>query len=163
MSYEDAKAFFEEKRYTIDFPDGHSADAEFHAADGVLQALGARKWTVVSPPRGSAGFVTSDHPMCLMHSDGTIPTMNRPVGYGLSQTTVIFPICSRIAVLGRFEGDSEALEVTERYVAHLNSIIALYAERHVLGSSDKVSFLLDQEKWGHGEEILSYLDIRDDA
>lgn len=28
-----------------------------------------RKWVVLKPPRESSGFVTSDHPVCLMFSD----------------------------------------------------------------------------------------------
>lgn len=159
--YEQMKSFVEEKRYILKFPHGQDIPAEFVGMNGVLQVLGKRRWNFVAAPKDSPGFITTDHPVCLMHSDGSPATLHRPVGHAVAETTVIFPVCNRLAVLGRFEGEDDLCEVSECYVAQLNTIIALFAYRHVIGPSNRVAFLLDQESVGHGEEIFEYLDVRD--
>lgn len=161
-TYEEMKKFIDDKRYKIEFPRGDNTVAEFGAVDAALQLLGRREWKFIAAPPGSVGFVTSDHPVCLMHANGSVSTLGRPVGHAIANTFVIFSVCSRLAVVGSFEGDSERIVASHSYVAQLNTIIALFADRHVIGASDQVTFLLDQETVGRGEEVIPYIKPRDD-
>jgi hypothetical protein len=141
LSYEDAKKFVTEENYTIEFPHGSDAPAEFHGQDTVLQQLGMRKWMFISAPADSPGFVTCDYPVCLSFEDPSI--RRRAVGHAMPGTNLVFPVCRRLVVIGSFEGEGGRKVGDESFVERINAHIASFAVRHVLGSGNDVRFAVD--------------------
>jgi hypothetical protein len=82
-------------------------------------------------PKGSTGFITSDHPMCLMWSDPARRGGFYGPGLGLAQTQLLFPVSSELALIGAFEAENDAIDADERLVAQINGSVILHAGRQV--------------------------------
>ena len=80
VSYEQVKRFHEKGEYDIEISTASHIAREFKTHDSVLKTMAARKWLLCIADLESGGFISSDHPVCLMHSDGETPSIGRPVG-----------------------------------------------------------------------------------
>lgn len=94
-------------------------------------------------PDGSGDFVTSDHPVSLIDLSGRPPPPLFPPGHGMTKTAVLFPICRRIMLYGRFEGGEFIREYDRDGVAHFNSEVIDRAERQVYACDDSFSYMRD--------------------
>ncbi len=165
VTYDDAKDFIDNRRFTLSHSNALNVGAEFNAFDHVLQLMGARKWWLYVAPQPSTGFVCSDHPVTLMHTNGDPPTLARPVGYGLIDTAVFVPLTRSLALYGTFEqeGHGQVIPLTERQVAAFNGLTLHLAQRQIYAADKRFSVQL--EVGGaviRGDEILgskAYLDI----
>lgn len=131
VSYEEMKEFHERGEYDISVATGWHIMTEFKTMGPVLQTMGARSWFLGIAGAESGGFVTTDHPVCLMHNDAEPLSPNRPVGHGLANTTLIFPINWELLAVGTFEGSAGAAELTPLQVATMNSAICFFARRQI--------------------------------
>jgi len=66
--------------------------------DKALQHLGTRHWTLVTAALDAPDFVTCDHPVAPIFKD---PNRRGPIGYGLSETEVSFPLNNKAGAFGR--------------------------------------------------------------
>jgi hypothetical protein len=66
--YDIMKKDYEPDDYKIEVPNVENIRTEMETFDHILPLLFARKWVLVKAPEGSGGFITSDHPVCLMWS-----------------------------------------------------------------------------------------------
>lgn len=99
VSFEAFQSFVERGDYKFVFHPEGNLRTESNALDKVLSLLGQRTWSVlVSPPNGPE-FVCSDHPVTLVWKDGR----EGPVGYGLRETKVFFPLGRRVGFYGVYE------------------------------------------------------------
>jgi hypothetical protein len=82
-----------------------------------------------------------------------------PVGYGLPGTEVVFPICSRLAMVGSFEIQEDEIVAPENLVASVNGAIIQFSERHVYARDYNFHYALE---WGEAPRKASKLisDIR---
>lgn len=129
VAYEDALKFFEADACRIEVTTTHHTHNEFHAFDDLLKTFFARRWILLEAPDSSGGFITSDHPMCLIWSSKQRAMW--PPGYGSRGTEALFPLSQSFALAGTFEGEDEHIVVRDRTVADFNGIIASKAEWHV--------------------------------
>lgn len=82
--------------------------------------------------------MSCDHPVVLSWRD---QEMSGPIGFGLTNTEVSFPVSKRYMLVGIFENDLDALyEVPDMTVAFANSQRKRNAQRHVYSSSDSYAF-----------------------
>jgi hypothetical protein len=125
--YERMKDFVQRGEYDIEVPNEMHLTAEMEGLDAILPCLFHRKWVLVKAPTGSAGFVTSDRPACLIWSE----KRRGPIGFGLKGTEVIFPISNRLVVMGAFEIDDGEMTATDEQVAKLNGLFILHSDRQV--------------------------------
>lgn len=130
VSYEQMRAFVRERRYELEFPPGFHIEREMKVQDKVLRTMLDRKWTLLRAPRG-AEFVTSDRPVCLWANE----RWEHPLGYGLSNTTVVLPVNSSLLAMGTFEGREGVFDAPREYVASMNLAVALRCDRLVFARS----------------------------
>lgn len=136
-TYEEVREFFERDEYTIQVANANHIFNEFKVFENVLRTLVARKWALCVAPTDSGGFITSDHPICLMSSDGSPSERRRPVGHGLMETTVFFPITRDLAAMGTFEGEDQVVTLSHEGVAAMNGFVIRHAERQVYAADDE--------------------------
>jgi hypothetical protein len=136
--YEKVREFEERGEYDIEVPTGAHIVREMGVLDAVLPYLSERGWMVLRAPEHSSGFITSDHPVCLIWEG---MDKGPPRGYGMKGTQVIFPVSRRIAVSGAFEHEADIeRDIDEAAVANLNSLILMFAEQQVYGRDGDVRF-----------------------
>ena len=75
--YEQIRQQVEEEAYRIGVPTGRHVQMEFEVFDIVLPYLVERRWSLCIASPESGGFITSDHPVVRMWSDGSPSTLNR--------------------------------------------------------------------------------------
>ena len=138
-TYEQMKRFVDEGRYSLHTSTNHHLKREVSSFDKLLPCFFARRWTVLNAPPMSGGFVTSDHPVCLLWSRPT-PT-HRPPGHALEGTEVVFPLSPRLALIGVYEGGGGEVKVTDDQIAIVNGIIAAHAEWHVYARDTNFHFV----------------------
>lgn len=133
VSFEDVKRFVEEGRYTIEFHPEGNLRVEFNAFDKVLPLLGERIWSVLVAPPDGPEFICSDHPVTLVWKDGR----SGPVGFGLKETEVFFPLGRRVGFYGVFEAPLKPVVYCKpSHVATMNRRVAWNAERHVYSAQE---------------------------
>lgn len=137
VTYEDAKAFFESKQYTIEVARERHIHNEFALIEKMLPLLDARKWLLVRRAASSGPFVTTDHPVTLTWKElEKIPSVYRySPGYGMKDTQVYVPISKDVALLGEFEGPEGEFEANEPLVALLNAKALWFAEKQAYAPS----------------------------
>jgi hypothetical protein len=91
LSYDRARRFVEERRYTIAFDSEGVLREEFRAQDELLSALGKRTWTILLAPKAGPYFISSDYPFSLVMEHGfrghpTFLTENTELFFPLSKT-----------------------------------------------------------------------------
>jgi Protein of unknown function (DUF4238) len=131
VSYEQVKEFHEQGEYDIGISNARQIELEFGSHDSVLSTLVARKWQLCISDPGSGGFIASDHPVCLMGSDGTMPSFQHPIGYGTADSTVIFPLGCELLTVGTFQGVGGVVQLSPFQVAYMNGTVCAYARRQV--------------------------------
>lgn len=91
----------------------------------VLECLRARKWTLLQSEDPRYFFVSGDRPVSLVwqYPDSVPWTTRGQPGFVLSGTDVYFPLNSRMAVLGRFDGDEGRFPAPPPFVAAINTLI----------------------------------------
>ena len=141
VSFEEMKRFIKERRYKIEFTPEGNIRAEFHTFDKILQILGQRIWSLLVAPKSGPDFICSDHPVALTWKSSA----NRgPIGYGLKNTEVFFPLGPRTGFYGVYEEPLRTIvHMKPAQVAMMNTRVAQSAERHVF--STRESFFLRDE------------------
>lgn len=149
--YAKMRKFVTEEKYRVEVRTEHHIALEMKGLDAILPYLFKRKWALLKCSDNSGGFVTSDHPVCLMWSD---PKKRGPVGHGLPGTEVLFPICSRLAMVGSFEIQEDEIVAPEELVAAVNGTIIQFSERHVYARDYNFHYTLE---WGEAPRKASKL------
>jgi hypothetical protein len=161
VSYEEMREFVKKKEYRIELNNEYKIGTEMGGFDAILPTLFNRKWVTFSPPGDSSGFITSDHPVCLMFSDPNMRGKIYGPGHGLAGTEIIFPIGKRLAVVGAFELKEGELPLTEDGVAGINGALVAYAERQIYAHDVDFTYSRQYaEKPRRGAELVNDLIFR---
>jgi hypothetical protein len=141
VTFEEMKRFIEERRYEIQFAPENNIIVEFHAFEQILQLLWERTWSLFIAPSPGPEFICSDHPVVLTWKSSA----NRgPIGYGLKNTEVFFPLTPRTGFYGVYEEPLlTVVYLKPAQVAMMNTRIAQSAERHMF-SAMETFFLWDK-------------------
>ena len=119
------------EEYSVSLTTDAHMDMEFVNAPKLLPFLEKRKWNVYRAVEGQ--FVTCDRPVALIWADRRC---NDPIGLGLKNTRVLFPLSSEIAISGGFELKNDVLDVGAEDVARINGRLILNASRQVYARDD---------------------------
>ena len=125
VTYEDMKAFVESKAYKIEVAREFHIHREMVGVDSILPCLINRNWLVIRATDQSGPFITTDHPVLLLwrEPDSIPPFYRNHPGFGLKGTQVFFPISSKVALVGEFEGEEDDIFSDERLVAVFNTML----------------------------------------
>ena len=136
VTFEAVKEFVEGRKYRIEFHPAGNLRVEFKALDDLLPLLGQRSWSLLIAPDDGPEFICSDHPVTLVWKHGR----RGPVGYGLKETEVFFPLGRRVGFYGTFESPLKlVVNCKPGNVATMNMRVAHHAERHVYSSLESFS------------------------
>jgi len=149
VSYDDMRAFAKGDEYRIDVPTERHLEMEMKSWDRIADMLRARKWMLFRAPVGHAGFVTSDHPVCLMWSDPGMRDCFYSPGFGLKKTQVVFPISRDLVMIGAFEIDDMEAHADDKLISEINASIIASSNRQVYAQSDQFLF-----RFGHHDRIM---------
>lgn len=142
-NYAKIRKFVTEGQYSISVPTERHIEMEMIALDAILPYLFKRKWALLKCEGKCAGFATSDHPVCLMWSD---PQARGPVGHGLAGTELVFPICSRLAMVGSFEIEEDEIVAPEHLVAAVNGAAIQFSDRHVYARDYNFRYTFERDE-----------------
>lgn len=136
VPFEEVRSFIEKGNFSFVFHPEESLRVEFNALDKVLPLLGERTWSVLVAPPDAPEFICSDHPVTLECKHGR----KGPVGFGLRETEVFFPLGRRIGFYGVYESLLQpVVQCKPLNVAIMNGRVANNAERHVYSALDTFS------------------------
>jgi hypothetical protein len=155
--YEQMRNFIENDEYKIDVSPAAHLATELKIFDRILPLVFHRKWMLFRAPPNVTGFVTSDHPMCLMWSDPKLHGGFYPPGLGLKGTQLLFPISNELAAIGAFEMHEQEVDADELIMAQINGSIILHATRQIYARDN--TFLY---KMQHHAKIMYGADLIND-
>lgn len=131
ISYEEMKALCDARAFRVEVPNEMHVQTEFEGFDTLLPYLFRRKWVFLRASASSGGFVTSDHPVNLVWSDPIRAGQFYSPGFGLKGTEVLFPLSSRLAMIGAFDVENATINASDEMVAHFNGAAISMAARQV--------------------------------
>ena len=129
--YEAMKDFLKRGEYKFELRNEYQIKLALKGMESVLPLLFERKWHLLKARKATGGFITSDHPVCLLWMDQKLADGPYGPGFGLKSTAVVFPISNRLAVTGAFEFQEEIREIDAHEIARMNGHIINCAGRQV--------------------------------
>lgn len=150
VTYEDAKKFFDSKKYTISVPREQHIHIEFVGMEAILPTLYDRNWLLLQSTEDSGPFITTDNPVSLTWKDPEkVPPFQRnSPGFGLIDTQLCFPVSKNLALVGEFDSQDGTTEATKEFVSAINTRMIQFANKQIYASKAGFYFL------GKGNEIL---------
>jgi hypothetical protein len=153
--YERMREFVERGEYRIETMPSRHLQMEMQNFEKILPLIFNRKWMLFKTPANSTGFLTSDHPVCLMWAD---PAKRRgfwPPGLGLARTQLLFPISNGLAAIGAFEIDETEIDADDLLISQINGEIILHASRQIYArDSDFLYKMQHNSRIMRGAELL---------
>ena len=128
ITFERMKEFVKGRKYKIEFNSESNLRYELKVFGEILLLLGSRKWSLIVAPAEGPEFICSDHPVTLVHKKN----QTGPLGFGLKNTEVFFPLSPNLGLFGVFESPLKSIiQAAPEFVAILNSRTLINAKRHV--------------------------------
>jgi Protein of unknown function (DUF4238) len=146
VSYEVMKKFVRDGNFKITLNNNAQIAREIGVFDKVLPLLFERRWILLRAPSNSSGFITADHPFCLMWSDPKMRGGFYPPGLGLRKTDIYFTISPRLAMVGSFEIENGEADILEESVASVNGAIVLTAEAQVYARDHNFHYTMQPDE-----------------
>jgi hypothetical protein len=154
--YETMHEFVERGKYRIETMPATHLQMEMRIFDKVLPLIFNRKWMLFKAPANRTGFLTSDHPVCLMWADPTKRGGFWPPGLGLPRTQLLFPISNELAAIGAFEIDDMEMDADDLLISQINGEIILHATRQIYArDSDFLYKMQHNSRIMKGTELLT--------
>jgi len=146
IGYDETKKFVQEGKFKLEVPTLRHIQLEVGTFDKMLPILLERKWLLLRAPKGSGGFITSDHPVVLTWSNPKMRGGFYGPGFGLTGTHVYFPISTGLAVIGAFELKELEIDIEENGVAGVNGAQVANAERQVYARDRNFTYFLQPDE-----------------
>ena len=137
--YEEMRDFIKSGKYKISADQNYLIGLENDSTDIILRTLASRKWVLWTTTESAGNFITSDHPVCLIDVSGRKPGFYG-IGYGMTETAVLFPISRSAFLVGTFEGEEGVRHASALDVARFNAQIIQHAERQVYAYDDSFQY-----------------------
>jgi hypothetical protein len=129
VPYEEIRKAVIDKKFKLVTGTTEHARLELSNFEKPLENLSYRTWRFWRADAKTGGFVTSDHPVCLTWN--VQPKGFAPLGYGLTGTSVYFPLSPILMLHGQFDGPSIDLDADAFSVGEVNGRLINNAFRQV--------------------------------
>jgi Protein of unknown function (DUF4238) len=136
--YERHREFISGGKFTMSFPQNFLIFQELQGVMQVIELLAQRTWSLLEAPIDSGGFVTTDRPVCIFPTDGTMPTA--PTKLDDLRNTIVFPISPRLLAFGCSKGHIYVPDIDRRMVARLNMKLLQFSTGRVFGPHEGFEF-----------------------
>lgn len=157
VDYLAIKDFVDGEKYSITMSTTKHVERELHLVDTILPLLGQRQWLLIRAAPDSGGFVTSDHPVCLIWSRQPDRGFFNSPGFDLKGTEVVFTVSHELAIVGTFEGPSGLRDINNEQVALVNGIMVAHSDRQIYSRDDKFFYTLADGSVQRGADLLHNL------
>jgi hypothetical protein len=138
--FEDYKKFVEDNIDKVKAHQNFSLEMELEALEKLYWYFDARKWRILKAKEGSGGFVTTDHPVCVSRPGSLNYGAQFAPGLSLSDSDVLFPLSSNVALTGRMDGGEDVIELDDKGVADFNATVMGYAMKQIYAADDQYSY-----------------------
>lgn len=152
IEYQEIKEFIESDEYKIAVNQNFTIEMEMKLIDPILKTCAARNWCLLQANVADGGFITADHPVCLIDISGRPPSIYG-VGFGMTKTAVIFPVSDELVLLGTFEDPGPSRKLDIFGVSEINAIVINFCERQIISSSENFYFWHDNNIQ-NGHDVL---------
>ena len=142
VTYEQMRDFVQRKEYDLVFPKGYHVAKELKLQQDIFPYFYNRKWELLINEDGGDGFICSNRPVSLVPT--TPKLMDRPLGYGLKSTAVIFPLSNELCIAGTFEGKFRTKKISTIEVQEINSFTTLGESRFIYSKNESFTYLTQE-------------------
>jgi len=146
VSFQDLKKFVREDQYDVRMPREFYIRQELMLLQKLPQIVAQRNWIILLASESSGGFITSDHPACLMWSDPKMRAGFYGPGLGLAGTQITFPLSPQVAIVGAFEFEPAVYEVGPQPVAEFNGATISNAVRQVYSRGPEAIYVMNKDE-----------------
>jgi Protein of unknown function (DUF4238) len=152
---ESLKKMVKEKKFKFRIAKEFQVALEIGHFDEMLPYFSARRWRILRAKAGTGGFVTTDHPVCLLWSKAEDRGGFFGPGYGVVGTDILFPLSSDVALIGRFEGDEDVVEADLFTVSSFNTTLIGYASSQVYSADNQYYYMRPfPQPFGRGYSLV---------
>jgi len=155
FDYAMIKEYIDKIEIEADIDRNYHVQHSLNSMDNILPLLGDRNWCVATPENQHSYFITSDNPIALTWFESK--NYEKPIGFGLKGTTVIFAINKSVVILGRFELPCNNLIFNEKKVAQINTCIANASDRFLYSCEKSVNWLKPNDEIGNIDQMIKYI------
>jgi hypothetical protein len=141
-TYAEAKEYFQAGQFDLIMTPADHLQVEMKVFDEILPFIFNRKWRMLRATCGGAGFITSDHPMCLNWTSPGEHGVFWPPGLAVAETQLLFPVANDLAIIGAFEFDDGEQEADELLVASVNGMIIGHATRQIYARDENFPYVM---------------------
>jgi hypothetical protein len=146
VTYESMRAFVRSDDCVVTMGQNFRMSSLLEMLKTVGPLLAARKWTVVAAADGVPDFICSDRPVTLSWNRAELLHPFYSPGLGLKDTTVMFPVSRRLALMGLFDVSSPLRELDARGVGLINMFTAMNAKRFVYSGADDFTVSMGEDR-----------------
>jgi len=164
--FEGHKKFVEENKDILKPHQNLTLEMELEALPQMYPYFDAYRWRILKAKDDTGGYVTTDHPVCVHRPGGGINYGQQfAPGFGLSDRDILFPLSSKVALIGRLEGEEDLIEVGRHSVASFNATVMGYAMKQIYAADDQYYYTRSApQALGSGSTLLQdpNLKVRED-
>ena len=136
--FEGFRQYVEENKDKLHAHKNLTLEMELEVLPAMYPLFDARRWRILKARQGTGGFVTTDHPVCI-HKPGAAVNYGQlyAPGFGLADRDIVFPLSSKVCLIGRLEGEEDVMEVDLHNVASVNATVMGFALRQIYATDDR--------------------------
>jgi len=154
--YERMRDFVRRDHYSLNLLTPYHVQLELDTFDEILPYIFGRKWVLVKAPPDTTGFITSDHPMCLIWADAAKRGGFFGPGLRRERTHIVFPISNELAMIGAFEFEDRDIDADKLFMAQINGIVIAHAQRQIYARDNNFVYRMPHNKGiKNGAKIVS--------
>jgi hypothetical protein len=155
-SFEEMRKFALSDEYDIRLDQNTRLVPFVEALPKAAAVLAGRNWVVRVASDTYPDFITSDRPVTV-HWNNDSSSGLYPPNIGLANTSVVFPVSKRAALIGLFEDPQTIDLMSPTLVGKVNWWSSYHAKRYIFGPAKDFRVTLDQGKPGGREDFLAWV------
>jgi hypothetical protein len=139
--YDGHKEYVEQHKDKLRANQNFSLEMELRALPEIYFYFDARRWRILKARAGSGDFVTTDHPVCVHKpACGINYGQQFAPGLGLADRDILVPLSSKIALIGRLQGEEDVIVVDQHNVASFNATTMGFAMKQIYAAGDQYPY-----------------------